>query len=336
MAESSTKPANKDLYQVLGVDTNASANDIKKAYYKLALKLHPDKNPDDPDADLKFKAISEAYEILSDPEKKAKYDEHGMEGLDDDNMEISPRVLFRMLFGGGSFDDCFGELSIAQMGEEEMEGKDLKTAHEEKIITLVPLLRAKLDLYRDAKDLFLAMLQEDVEEKSQAPGGATLLSCIGYVYKEQAKQCAGGPKAFVANTRGFFHTVKETCKTAHAAASVQVAANRAEAQQKETGEISDETQAKMATQGMKAIFSFGLWEVENTCKTVCGQILHDKSLDKATKKQYLAALKEIGETYKKVGDAGKAAEKEEMKKALSASKMEAKRGKEKEKEAEGH
>jgi molecular chaperone DnaJ len=71
----------RDYYEVLGVTKNASESDIKKAYRKLALKYHPDKNPDDQTAEAKFKEAAEAYEVLSNPEKKQRYDRYGHAGV---------------------------------------------------------------------------------------------------------------------------------------------------------------------------------------------------------------------------------------------------------------
>ncbi|KAF0530529.1 DnaJ-domain-containing protein [Gigaspora margarita] len=90
-----------DYYEVLGVESTASENEIKKAYRKLAMKYHPDKNPDET-ASEKFKEISHAYEILCDPEKREMYDKYGEDGLSGGGINsMSPEEVFASLFGFG-------------------------------------------------------------------------------------------------------------------------------------------------------------------------------------------------------------------------------------------
>jgi curved DNA-binding protein CbpA len=84
----------KDYYAALGLDKEATEADIKKAYRKLAMTCHPDKNPDDPQAKEKFQAISEAYSILSDAEKKGMYDRGE---LDDDGAEFDMNDFMQVL-----------------------------------------------------------------------------------------------------------------------------------------------------------------------------------------------------------------------------------------------
>ena len=71
----------RDYYEVLGVAKNANADEIKKAYRKAAIKYHPDKNPGDKEAEEKFKEAAEAYDVLSNPEKRARYDQFGHAGM---------------------------------------------------------------------------------------------------------------------------------------------------------------------------------------------------------------------------------------------------------------
>ncbi|MFB0908106.1 MAG: molecular chaperone DnaJ [Spirosomataceae bacterium] len=73
--------AKRDFYEILGVDKSAAAEDLKKAYRKMAIKYHPDKNPDDKEAEGKFKEVAEAYGVLSNPQKKARYDQFGHAGM---------------------------------------------------------------------------------------------------------------------------------------------------------------------------------------------------------------------------------------------------------------
>nr|WP_279384246.1 J domain-containing protein [Geotalea toluenoxydans] len=94
--------ATTDYYQVLGLKKGASADEIKKAYRKLAVKYHPDKNPGNKEAEEKFKEINEAYAVLSDPQKKAQYDQFGDTGF---HQRFSQEDIFRGFDVGDLFKD---------------------------------------------------------------------------------------------------------------------------------------------------------------------------------------------------------------------------------------
>jgi len=100
----------RDYYAVLGVDRKASQDDIKKAYRKLARKYHPDVNAE-PDAEDKFKEVGEAYEVLSDSEKRAAYDALGRNWRDHQNFEPPPDWEQQFSFGGGGFTQHDGDFS---------------------------------------------------------------------------------------------------------------------------------------------------------------------------------------------------------------------------------
>ena len=138
----------RDYYEVLGVSKNASDDEIKKAYRKLAIKYHPDKNPGNKEAEEKFKEISEAHEVLSDKQKRARYDQFGHAGVNggagggaygnpfggfggqNGTFNFNGQEV-HFDFGGGGLDDLFGSLfgfGGGGFGRRSRRGADLHTA----------------------------------------------------------------------------------------------------------------------------------------------------------------------------------------------------------------
>ncbi len=126
----------KDYYEVLGVAKNATADDLKKAYRKMAIKYHPDKNPGDKEAEEKFKEVAEAYDVLSDPNKRARYDQfghaafqHGSGGGGFSAQDISMEDIFSR-FGdifGGHFSG-FGGFGRSSRSVHVPQGSDLRVS----------------------------------------------------------------------------------------------------------------------------------------------------------------------------------------------------------------
>lgn len=126
------KPLETGYYDLLGVPIDASTDDIKKSYRRLAIKHHPDKNRDDPHAEERFKEIAIAYQTLSDQELRKKYNEFGPKGSQPEGGFVDPEEIFGAMFGGERFAPIIGQISLAKdmkaalQEVEENEGEDHK------------------------------------------------------------------------------------------------------------------------------------------------------------------------------------------------------------------
>src|SRR5213079_3307663 len=125
----------RDYYEVLGVKRDATDEEVKRSYRKLAVKFHPDKNPDDPHAEEKFKELGEAYDVLIDPDKRAAYDRFGHAAFAQGGAGFGrgdfhdPFEIFREVFGGGGigggiFETFFGGGGTS--AEDRQRGSDLR------------------------------------------------------------------------------------------------------------------------------------------------------------------------------------------------------------------
>ncbi|WP_415885994.1 molecular chaperone DnaJ [Neptuniibacter sp. QD37_6] len=187
----------RDYYEVLGVSKDSSDRDIKKAFRRMAMKYHPDRNPDDKDAEDKFKEVNEAYEVLSDAQKKAAYDQYGHAGVDpnmrgghgggfDGNFSDIFGDVFGDIFGGGG--GRGGRSSVQR-------GADLRYNME---MTLEEAVRG-------------------VEKSIKVPTLVECETCDGSGAKPgtSAKVCGTcGGQGQVRMQQGFF-SVQQTCPTCH-------------------------------------------------------------------------------------------------------------------------
>ena len=152
----------RDYYEVLGVDKKANADDIKKAYRKLAMKYHPDKNSGDKTAEEKFKEASNAYAALSDPEKRRLYDQQGIHGLHNAGYQdfSSFEDIFRQrdvfgdvfsdILGMGGFGDLFGRGRASGFsGRHPRPGKDLRVQLNIPFMEAIKGTRREISLNRD-------------------------------------------------------------------------------------------------------------------------------------------------------------------------------------------
>jgi len=187
----------EDYYALLGVTRDASADDLKKAYRKKAMEFHPDRNPGDKAAEEKFKKVSRAYEVLSDPDKRRLYDRHGEAAFDQAAGPSSggfqgadPRDIFNQFFSGG-FGDIFG----GGGGEQDDSGEDL----------------------RQDVHISLEEAAEGVERKIPYRRHVACARCSGSGAEAGAKKvrcatCKGHGQ--VVRSQGFFQ-MRQTCPTCH-------------------------------------------------------------------------------------------------------------------------
>jgi curved DNA-binding protein CbpA len=223
----------KTLYEILAVSPDASPSQIKKNYYALALKHHPDKNPNNPQAAQLFAQINEAYRILSDERLKLIYDQTGQ--VNENELEqIDPKAFFKRMFGGELFEDIVGNLLIGQVMQDFVDERttsssqqaqleenqkhpepsefiddqrmnEYKQMQENRVKTLVVKLLDKIGDFKfdptmadpfKANEAFVLKIKEECSRLRDEPNAKMLLATIGYAYYTRAKVTLGKYRYF--------------------------------------------------------------------------------------------------------------------------------------------
>ncbi len=141
----------KDYYNILGVDKNASEDDIKKAYRKMAMKYHPDKNPDDKSSEEKFKEAAEAYDVLSTPDKKKNYDTFGSSNGNPFGGQQQYGHGFNMDDIFSQFGDIFGGSFNNKYSKRTQRGSDLRVKVQLSLDEILKGTKKKLKFKRNDK-----------------------------------------------------------------------------------------------------------------------------------------------------------------------------------------
>ncbi|CAD2098649.1 DnaJ protein, putative [Plasmodium vinckei brucechwatti] len=215
-------------YDILEVNPNAPQKTIKMNYYKLALRYHPDKNPNDDEAKIKFQKINEAYQVLCDEEKREEYDRFGLNATNGMFM-LDPSVLFVLLYSSEELKDYIGTLRIAyyiQMiynSSDSIEDlhavrnvikKEIDLEQKQREVKLALLLRDKLKLYMEDETAWASKMENELKRSMGSYFSSSILESIGWVYNNVASAYIaevttfGGVGAALPNVKAYTRSIQ--------------------------------------------------------------------------------------------------------------------------------
>lgn len=185
----------EDYYGLLGVARDVTAEEIKRAYYLAARRLHPDKNPDDPAAHERFQALAQAYQVLGNEELRKRYDAHGSQGLDVNFVDGAE--FFTALFGSDRFEHLVGELMLAAAARAgpSITAEGIRRLQTSREATLAAYLSSLLQQYVQGDEIgFRKSMEAEAQDLAGVSGGFghSMLRTVGKVYETQASIELGG------------------------------------------------------------------------------------------------------------------------------------------------
>ena len=299
-------PKETAFYDVLGVRPDAQPADIKRSYYALARKLHPDKNHGDPAAASRFQELGAAYQVLQDPDLRRRYDAGGAAGVRDVPL-LDATSFFNMLFGSDSFNHLIGRLELATAAAAgfALSRTEMRLLQKRRVARLAQRLKNLLDGWVDARDdaqrqAMGAAASLEAAALAEVSFGPEMLHALGYVYQNKALQFLGNPllcgsltdvvsaapaTSMWAAAEQKFHVIGTQLQLGWAGVSALLAAKAvADAESGSLGgglsAQGPEVMAKVSE--LLPSFVAALWrhtvlDIESTTRQVCAKVLWDRA-----------------------------------------------------------